>query len=101
MTSFLSRIPLIKKLFPATPTPETVSLFWTYMSQRFNTKIVQKGNSAEMKAVAQFLDLIGVLNKDVFLTNYATTIGTNIYIPFTPGVAIRNWDLFSLSLIHI
>jgi len=96
MANILSRVPLIRRWFPPiNPTPGDVKDFWAFMSRKYGTKVVQKGNALEMKIVGGFLDLIGVLDKDTFMKNYTTTVGTIIYTPFIPGFAVPGWDLFA------
>lgn len=94
--AILSRVPLIRRWFPPiNPMPGDVKDFWTFMSGKYGTKVVQKTGSPEMKIVGEFLDLIGVLDQDAFMKNYTTTIGTVIYTPFIIGATYPNWDLFS------
>lgn len=95
MASILSRIPLVRRWFPpVNPTPGDVKDFWAYMQKRYGTTVVDKNNAAEMKIVAEFLDIIGILNKDDFLKKYTTTIGKTIYTPFSIGFDAPGWDLF-------
>ena len=58
------------------PSPELVQAFWAHMSARYNTKIVDKASACEMQIAAWFLEKIGVLDAERFLSRYTTTIGT-------------------------
>lgn len=48
-----------------------------------------------MKLVGHFLDGIGILDKDRFLDNYTTTIGSVVYVPFKIGVTSDKHSLLS------
>lgn len=75
------------------PTPETVRAFWSYMQQEYGSKVIPKATSAEMKAVATFLDLVKIQDYDTFMKVFTTTIGRRIYIPFEIGVP-GDYDLW-------
>lgn len=95
MPTFLTRLPIIRRWFPTiNPTPGDVKDFWVYMTKRYGTRVVEKPNAAEMRIVAEFLDLLGILDKDVFMRNCTTTIGNVIHVPFGPGFVAPGWDLF-------
>jgi hypothetical protein len=74
------------------PTPEIVRSLWAFMSERFGTRVISKDDAIEMRAAAPILDLMGI-DGDRFLKHQATTIGHRIYVPFTVGIPIPNWDL--------
>lgn len=63
---------------------------WTYMPSIYHAHVVDKDSALEMQVVGWFLQTIGVLDKDKFLKEFATTIGTSIYIPFTVGEGDEN-----------
>jgi hypothetical protein len=48
--------------------------------------VVHKDDSQFMKLIAGFLDGIGVLDKEVFLRDFTTTIGNCVYAPYEVGV---------------
>jgi hypothetical protein len=72
---------------PLTLTPDVVSSLWTYMQRRYGTTVVPKESAPEMRVASVFLPT------PKFLTNYVTTIGRRIYVPFTVGVVNNNWTL--------
>lgn len=76
------------------PTAAQVQAFWAYMTQHFGSQIINKANATEMKVVSTLLGVLGIVNADDFLRNYATTLGNRIYLPFTPGVAENGWELW-------
>ena len=76
------------------PTATQVQALWAYMTQHFGSSVINKANAVEMKVVSALLGQLGILDQTEFLTNYATTIGTRIYLPFTPGTPITGWDLW-------
>lgn len=57
---------------------------WAYLSGHYRTSIVRKGDS-EMALVAMFLDNMGIVDRERFLSRYTTTIGQTIYVPFVIG----------------
>jgi hypothetical protein len=65
------------------------------MTQHFGSSVINKADAVEMKIVSTLLGQLGILDQAAFMANYATTIGTRIYLPFTPGVPVGEWDLFS------
>ena len=76
------------------PTPDLVRRFYAYMLGHFGGQVLDKQNATEMKAVALLLGQIGVLDRQRFLENFATTLGRLIYLPFEPGVPRGNWSLW-------
>lgn len=66
-------------------TPEMVVKFHTYMCKKYGMNIVDKENAWEMELVGKFLDMMGIQDEDVFLSNFATTIGNRIYLPYEVG----------------
>jgi len=65
-----------------TPTPELVIAVWASMQKLYGTQV---NNSDLMKLIGSTLDLLGVQDKETFLTQYTTTINRAIYVPFTIG----------------
>jgi hypothetical protein len=74
-------------------TPEVVKAFWSYMCKHYGTTAVNKPKSAEMKIAAHALELMGIMDASDFLSEFSTTVGERIYIPFKPG------DTFKVSLV--
>ena len=100
MRAFLSRIPLVKHLVPPIkPTAADAKDFWQFMQQKYRTTVVDKNNAAEMKFVAEFLSLLGILDKQAFLSQYTTTVGSKIYVPHPIGVEAPGWDAWSQIVI--
>lgn len=92
-------------------TSRRVRRYWQYMSNHYNTKILQKEDDLldiieaakgknimqlvsglsrldegdEIGLIALFLDKIGTLDVEKFMTRYTTTLGDRIYIPFEIG----------------
>lgn len=91
----LTRLPLIGRFFRhVDPTPTDVVAFWQVLTGHFDTQVVDKLQSAEMQAIAEALDLMGIVDKQTFLRRYTTTLGTRICIPFTVGVPNEDWPLW-------
>ena len=78
-----------------TITPKLVQDFWSFMSVKYGTTATSKANAEEMKLVGQLLGSLGVTDKDAFLSQFTTTIGKTIYIPFTIGEVNEHWSLES------
>jgi len=49
-----------------------------------------------MRFVADFLDTMGIMDKEDFLNGYATTFFSTIYVPFVVGEGANLWDQMSL-----
>lgn len=93
--SILTRLPLIGRFFrKVDPTPEDVREFWKAMSAKWDTTRIDKASSTDMKAVAEVLDLLGVINQQDFMRRFTTTIGNRIYTPFEPGTPTSAWSLW-------
>lgn len=75
-------------------TPSLVRDFWSHMTGRFKASVVNKNSSLEMRAIATFLSLIKVANREAFLRSFATTVGRKIYVPFDIGTPIDGWSLW-------
>lgn len=75
--------------------PDDVRAFYKHMQDHYGTCIVSKDDAKEMKAIAVVLDQLGIMDKEAFLKNYATTVGARIYLPFQIGVEQPGWDLWS------
>lgn len=67
------------------PTGQEVIDFWAYMCAHFKSSVVAKEKATEMSLVGAFLDGIGILKKEDFLSRFTTTIGNKIYVPFQIG----------------
>ncbi len=83
------------------PSSSLVRAFWAHMTQRFQTKVVSKSSAAEMAFVSSFLDQLGIVDKDHFLRDYATTISRRIYLPFEPGVPSAAWPLWEQIVVGV
>lgn len=62
---------------------------WSALAAKHKATIVNKDSSWQMKTAAAFLGLAGFLDPATFMKRYATTIGTKIYLPFTPGLQVN------------
>lgn len=78
----------------ADPTPELVQEFWDFMSGHYGSRVIKRSNAWEMKVVARFLSLIRAMDVQTFMNEYATTLGSRIYIPFEIGVPQEDWSLW-------
>jgi hypothetical protein len=81
------------------PTPDDVRGLWAFMTAHYGTSVINKENAAEMQLVASMLDTLGIVDKQDFLLHYCTTIGRRIYVPFIPGTAFNEWDLWSQVIV--
>jgi hypothetical protein len=71
---------------------------WDHLRATYRTTVVTKADAGQMKELATLLDALGVVDRDRFLREFATTIGRTIYLPFTPGEATPAWDLWALTV---
>lgn len=100
--SLLGRLPFVGRLFRhVDPMPADVVEFWKAITTHYGTTLVDKASSEEMKFVAEALDLMQVVDKHAFLTNYTTTIGDKIYLPFTPGTPTDAWPLWQQIVVGV
>jgi hypothetical protein len=60
---------------------EIVDEAWDYMSNEFGSKVRDKVDSQEMDVVSDFLEGIGVMDRDLFMDRFATTVMDVIYLP--------------------
>ncbi len=81
--------------------PEDVRAFWSYMQQRFGTRVLNKQSAIEMRLVARALELLGIQSQGEFLRRYTTTIGRRIYTPFTVGVADSTYSLWDQLVVCV
>jgi hypothetical protein len=81
------------------PTPEQVRGFWTHMLSAHGARRFRKSSSVDMRLIATALRLMGIQDREKFLSNYATTLGRRIYIPFEPGVEAGPWSLWAQIVI--
>lgn len=73
--------------------PQFVKDFWKYMSKNYGTTITNKHNSKFMSFIGSFLSSFGIMDKDIFLNDYATTIKKTIYLPFVIGDTVDKREL--------
>lgn len=74
-------------------TPELVKDFWAYMTGKYGTTAKSKADAEEMKLIGQLLGFLKISDPNAFLSNFTTTIGKTIYIPFTIGEPNEHWSL--------
>ena len=102
MTITWRRIPIIGRLWPyLEPDAADVRAFWDHLCQTMNTHIVTKDDDLGMQLIAGALDAMGIIDTRTFLERYATTIGSQIYLPFTPGVVVGGWSLWNQVLVGV
>ncbi len=66
-------------------TPEILFALNAHLSAQFRTRLIDKDDAVEMQMVSQFLDDLGVMDSEVFLDRFTTTIGRTIYLSFDLG----------------
>jgi len=69
---------------PFLTAPEVRS-FAQHMAQHFGATLKPKATALEMRAAAAFVGLFASIEPDAFLSRWATTLGSTIYLPFAPG----------------
>jgi hypothetical protein len=74
------------------PTERQVREFWEHMQAHFGTQRIDKNDSVAMQNVAEWLGTLKVMDPEIFLHDFSTTIGEHIYTPFTPGIEVGVWD---------
>jgi hypothetical protein len=58
---------------------------WAHMTDHFGTRVIDKSEAVEMRLIARLLDALRIVDRERFLSNFATTIGRRIYLPFQIG----------------
>jgi hypothetical protein len=64
---------------------ETSLRLFEDFKKEYKFKLINKKDSCFMKFIAWFLNLFGIMNKEMFMNNYTTTIGKKIYHSFEIG----------------
>lgn len=82
-------------------TSQMVKDFWAYMTDKYGTTVKSKANANEMELIASFLNVMGITDKEAFLTRFTTTIGKTIYVPFTIGEEKDCWNLWAQTLVCV
>ena len=75
-------------------TPAQVRDYYAFMADQYRVTLVQTADSTLMAVIAKALSVMGVLDQAAFLTRFTTTVGATIYLPFTPGIATADYDLW-------
>ena len=77
-------------------TSQLVKDFYSDALKKFGAQVKGKSDSDFMILVGKFLDGIGVMNKEEFMKEFTTTIGTTVYVPFDVGVdgGAEGYDLW-------
>lgn len=86
---------------PKEITPELVKNLWKYMSNMYGSKIISKKDSSFMNVIGWALGVMGIQDKDKFMSRYTTTIGNTIYVPFEIGVEGEFHSLYSQIVICV
>lgn len=98
----LTRLPLVGRFFrKANPSSDDVREFWKVMSEKWDTKRIDKDSADEMKLVSEVLNLLGIVNRQDFMRRFTTTVGNRIYTPFKPGEPSPNWSLWSQIVVCV
>lgn len=61
------------------------------MSDRFGARVEQKGTSGAMQAAATALALVGIQSREQFLSEYVTTMGRTVFVPYEVG-SVGAWS---------
>jgi hypothetical protein len=77
-----------------------VKSFWEHMCKAFNARYSDKQSSRLMRAIGWLLQLVHIMSAKTFLTQYVTTIGKTIYLPFKLGDAANTyWSLWDQMMV--
>lgn len=81
-------------------TPEKVAAYYGAMERRFGVRYSYKPDDSLARYAASALKLLGIMDAERFLHDYATTLpdpltpqSAVILIPFKPGIAEGRWSL--------
>lgn len=96
----LQALPLVGEWFQDV-TPDEVRRFWRYMCNEVGASVIDKSKAGEMKLVADMLGALGIQDRDAFMNQYTTTLGTRIYVPFEVGSPEGGWDLWQQMIICV
>jgi hypothetical protein len=75
--------------------------FWNYMISFYGTTVSEKNTSRFMFVIGSFLSSLGILDREIFLNEYATTIRKTIYIPFKIGDTLSKKELLNQLLLCV
>jgi len=62
-----------------------VASLYSQMAAKHKTKILDKSSAKEMQAAGRFLQFMGIMDSDKFMTRFATTYFRRMALPFKPG----------------
>jgi len=86
-------------------TREDVVAFWDFMAETVDFRVAGKSDSEDMKALAQVLDTMGVVDQQLFMEQFTTVIPlsgmTAVYIPFEIGVVSPHYDLWGQMVVCV
>lgn len=82
-------------------TTDLVLDFWSYTQVAYGSEVRQKDNAAVMQIAARLLDVLGIQDREQFLSRFTTTLGHTIYIPFTLGIESSRFTLWSQIVICV
>ena len=77
---------------PIQITPDLVRAAWTVLPARWKLTVRDKRTATEMDVAGWLLAALGYQTREQFRL-YTTTIGTVIYVPFTPGEPHAHYSL--------
>ena len=80
--SSMSKVRKVKK--PVIKSSQVVK-FWDVMGDKYDFSVHDKRKSGNMDRISRLLDMIGVQDRQAFMENYTTTLGDDVYIPFSLG----------------
>jgi hypothetical protein len=83
------------------PDSKLITRFWRHFGESYKSRTVDKNDADEMAIVAAFLDRFGVVQRDDFMRHFTTTIGKNIYTPFTVGEPDPDWTPFGQMVVCV
>ncbi len=76
------------------PTPDLVRRFYAHMAAEYGATVKPKATAWEMRAAGKFLGAIGIVDAGAFATQFVTTIGSTVFVPYEPGDD-ASWTLWS------
>lgn len=70
---------------------DAVRAFYAHMSDRFGASVQPKGTSGVMQAAAAGLALLGIQSREQFMSDYVTTMGRTVFVPYEVG-SVGAWS---------
>lgn len=82
-------------------TNETSKEIWDHLNNKHNTKILKKQSSKAMIELAKFMNAQKIMNGEIFLNQFSTTLENRIYLCYDLGTRDPTYEIANAVHEHI